>query len=35
MFAKSTRVTVPEGGVVDVTVLLDTGIRAPVGVGDG
>ena len=31
MFSQPTRVTVSEGAVVDVTVLLDTGIRAPVG----
>jgi hypothetical protein len=31
MFAQPTRVTVGEGAVTDVTVLLDTGIRMPVG----
>jgi hypothetical protein len=31
MFSKPTRVTVRRGDVVDVTVLLDTGIRAPGG----
>lgn len=33
MYSQPTRATVTEGAVVDVTVLLDTGIRAPVSVG--
>ena len=33
MYSQPTRVTVTEGAVVDATVLLDTGIRAPVSVG--
>ena len=33
MYSQPTRVIVTEGAVVDATVLLDTGIRAPVSVG--
>jgi hypothetical protein len=33
MYSKPMRVQVPAGGAVEATVLLDTGIRAPVGGG--
>jgi hypothetical protein len=33
MYSKPARVSVTEGAVLEVIVMLDTGIRAPVGTG--